>query len=135
MELMIVVAIIGIIAGIVAPRIMGGLDKAKRTKALAEIKSFETALGMFKIDNGFYPSTQQGLEALVAAPTVEPLARHWKEGGYLDKIRVPLDAWGHPYIYTCPGAHGDFDIESYGIDGEEGGEGKNADIRSWEVEE
>ena len=103
-------------------------------KAIIQIKNFETALKLFKLDNGFYPSTEQGLEALVKKPTTGRIPQNWREGGYLEGGKVPLDPWGHPYIYICPGLHGDFDIISYGRDGVEGGTGPDADIKSWEIE-
>ena len=87
---------------------------------------------MFKLDNGYYPSTEQGLEALVTKPTIGRIPGHYKEGGYIKKI--PLDPWGAPYLYLSPGAHGDFDLFSYGPDGESGGEGENADIANWNLE-
>jgi general secretion pathway protein G len=94
----------------------------------------ETALKLYKLDNGVYPSTEQGLQALVEPPTIGRLPRKWREGGYLEKSRVPLDPWDNDYIYLSPGVHGDFDLISYGADGEPGGEGNNKDINNWEME-
>ena len=131
-EIMVVVVILGILAGIVVPRLLDEPEKARRTKAATQIRSFEEALGMFKLDNGFYPTTQQGLEALVNKPASGRIPKKYKAGGYLKK--VPLDPWEQPYIYLSPGAHGDFDLFSYGPDGEAGGEGDDADIANWDLE-
>lgn len=131
-EIMVVLIIIGLLAGIVVPRLMGRTDEAKITKTQVQIKNIGSALDLYKLDNGVYPATEQGLAALVEKPTVGEIPRSWKEGGYLDKI--PKDPWGGNYIYLSPGVHGDYDIYSYGADGEEGGEGKNADIQSWNLE-
>jgi general secretion pathway protein G len=107
-------------------------EKARRVSAATQIRSFEEALGIFKLDNGFYPSTEQGLEALVVKPTIGRIPSRYKEGGYIKKI--PLDPWGEAYLYLSPGAHGDFDLFSYGPDGESGGEGENADIANWNLD-
>ncbi len=133
-ELMVVLVIIGLLAGLIGPRIVGRTDEARRTKTEVQIQNFITALQLYKIDNGMYPSTEQGLQALVEAPTVGNLPRKWRDGGYLEKTKVPQDAWGNDYIYLSPGLHGDFDIMSYGPDGEPGGEGDNQDITNWEIE-
>lgn len=130
-EVMIVVVILGILAAIIVPRIMGRPEEAKRTKAAVDIKGVEQALNLYKLDNGVYPSTEQGLEALVNKPETKPVPSKWKEGGYLSK--TPVDPWGRPYQYLSPGEHGDFDLYSYGADGEPGGEGKNADVESWNL--
>jgi len=132
-ELMVVVAILGILALIVVPKFMGSQETAKRTAAVVQITNFKVALSMFKLDNGFFPTTGQGLEALVEKPGGGPELKSWKEGGYLE--RVPKDPWGNDYIYISPGIHSkDYDIISYGQDGEQGGEGANADIVSWDLE-
>ncbi|NOY69507.1 MAG: type II secretion system major pseudopilin GspG [Deltaproteobacteria bacterium] len=133
-ELMVVIVILGILAVYLAPKIMGEPDKAKRTKAMVDIQALETALKMYKLDNGHYPTTAQGLQALVTAPSGGPSAKNWREGGYLEKSKVSKDPWGNDYVYLSPGVHGDLDIMSYGADGEPGGEGKNKDISNWEVE-
>jgi general secretion pathway protein G len=133
-ELMVVIVILGILAGFVVPRIMGRPEEARRMKARVQIESIETALKLYKLDNGSYPSTEQGLQALVEAPTVGTLPRAWRKGGYLEKGKVPTDPWGGDYLYLCPGVHGDFDLFSYGADGEPGGEDKNADINNWELD-
>ena len=131
-EIMVVVVILGILAAIIIPKISDRPEQARRTKAAMDIKSIETALALFQMDNGFYPSTEQGLQALVEQPTTGRIPGNYKEGGYLKK--VPLDPWKNPFIYISPGAHGDYDMVSYGPDGEEGGEGKFADISSWELD-
>ncbi|MDH5543591.1 MAG: type II secretion system major pseudopilin GspG [Nitrospinota bacterium] len=131
-EIMVVVIILSLLAGIVIPRIVSRPEEARRAKAGVQIKSIEGALNLFKIDNGFYPSTEQGLQALVEEPKSGELPSNYKDGGYLKK--VPMDPWNHEYVYLSPGPHGDFDLMSYGPDGEEGGEGKNADINNWELE-
>lgn len=131
-EVLVVVVILGILAAVIVPRIMGRPEEARRTKAAVDIRSIETALSLYKIDNGIYPSTEQGLAALVEKPAVGEIPGNWREGGYLDKI--PKDPWGNEYAYLSPGAHGDYDLSSYGADGEQGGEGRYADINSWEIE-
>ena len=133
-ELMVVMAILATLAFIVVPRFMDEPEKAKRLKAEVTIANMETALKTYYLDNGFYPTTEQGLDALVREPTTEPVPGKWREGGYLEKGRVPLDPWGNDFVYISPGAHGDFDIISYGGDRIEGGEGRDADVQSWKLE-
>ena len=133
-ELLVVIVILGILVGIVGVRIMGEPEKAKRTKAQVQIANIETALKLYKLDNGYYPTTEQGLQALVEPPAVGQLPKAWREGGYLEKGKVPMDPWGNEYVYLCPGIHGDLDLISYGADGEPGGEGNDADINNWEFE-
>ena len=133
-EIMVVVIILGILAAYVAPKIMGRPDEAKQVKAKLDIASLESALKLYKLDNGTYPTTEQGLLALVEEPQTEPMPRKWHEGGYLEKGKVPADPWGNDFVYLAPGIQGDFDIISYGADGVPGGEGKNQDINSWEIE-
>jgi general secretion pathway protein G len=133
-ELMVVIVILGILAGLIVPRIMGRPDEARQAKARIQIESIETALKLYKLDNGSYPTTEQGLQALVEAPEVGELARSWREGGYLEKGKIPKDPWNNEYIYLSPGTQGDFDLISYGADGELGGEGKNKDIANWDIE-
>ena len=131
-EVMIVVVILAILATLLAPHVMGRTDDAKRAAAKAQIKNIESALQLYKLDNGIYPSNDRGLKALVEKPTIEPRPGNWKAGGYLAKL--PSDPWGRVYAYSTPGAQGDFEIMSLGADGAPGGEGKNADLINWSLE-
>ena len=131
-ELMVVIVILGILAGLIIPRIMGRPDEARRAKARLQMESIETSLKLYKLDNGSYPRTEQGLKALVELPTTAPLPRNWRQGGYLEKGQVPKDPWGNDYVYVSPGAKSEYDLSSYGADGEPGGEGANRDVNSWE---
>ena len=133
-ELLVVLIIIGILAGYIGPKIMGRPEEAKRTKAAMQIKGLETALQLYKLDNGNYPSTEQWLEALVEAPESGKLPPKWRQGGYLEKSKVPLDPWGNSFVYLSPGIHSDFDLLSFGADGESGGDDTDADINNWEIE-
>ncbi len=133
-ELMVVIVILSILAVYMVPKIMGRPEQAKQLKAKVDMQALETALKLYKLDNGDYPTTQQGLEALVEPPDSGPDADNWREGGYIKKGKISDDPWGNEYVYLCPGTHGDYDIVSYGADGEPGGDGKNADIKSWELE-
>jgi len=131
-EMMVVIVILGILATIIFTRVSDRPEQARRTKAAVEIRQIQTALELFKLDNGFYPSTDQGLESLVSAPTSGRAAYNYPDRGYLDKI--PLDPWRNAYVYICPGAHGEYDLESYGFDGQDGGEDKGKDIESWSLD-
>ena len=133
-ELMVVIVILGVLAGLIIPRIMGRPEEARRMKARIQMESIETALKLYRLDNGEYPSTEQGLEALVEIPTVGQLPKAWREGGYLEKGTIPKDPWENDYVYLCPGLHDDFDLMSYGTDGQPGGEDNNTDINSWEYD-
>jgi len=133
-ELMVVIIILGVLAGLIIPRVMGRPDEARQAKAKMQIESLESALKLYKLDNGPYPTTEQGLKALVEAPTAGNLPRNWRTGGYLEKGKVPKDPWNNEYIYVSPGSHGDFDLSSLGTDGEAGGEGVDKDIHNWEIE-
>jgi len=132
-EIMVVIVILAMLAAIVGPKLMGRTDDAKVTDARVQIKNIETALKLYKLDTGSYPSTEQGLAALVAKPTVGVIPNSYKEGGYLESKKMPKDPWGNDYLYVSPGEHGDYDLFSYGADGAKGGEGKNADITSWDT--
>ncbi len=134
LEIIVVVFILGLLAALVAPKIIGRTDDARITEAKVQIRNFETALKLFKLDNGFYPDTDQGLNALVEKPATGKIPDNYKDGGYLEQKRIPLDPWKNPYIYVSPGMHGDFDIISLGADGREGGEGKDADIKNWDMQ-
>lgn len=131
-EIMVVVVILSILAAIIVPRIMDRPDQARLVKARQDIRVIESAMKLYKLDNHVYPSTEQGIEALVTRPTGSPEARNWKEGGYLD--RLPRDPWDYDYLYLNPGVHGDIDIFSQGADGQPGGEGINGDIGNWQGE-
>ena len=133
-EIMVVIIIMGILASYVAVRLTGQTEEARYTQAVVQIGTLETALELYKLDNGSYPSTEQGLQALVEPPTAGVLPRKWREGGYLRKGKVPKDPWKNDYIYISPGLHGDYDLISYGDDGESGGEGKDRDVNNWELE-
>lgn len=133
-ELMVVVIILGILAGAIVPRYIDKTDKAKAVKSKVDISAIETSLKMYKLDNGFYPTTEQGLLALIEKPSTEPVPKAWSEKGYLEKAKIPKDPWGKEYMYLSPGIHDDFDIISYGADGAPGGDGINKDITSWEDE-
>ena len=131
LEMMVVILILGILASIIVPRFVGQTDEAKHKAAMVQIRNLEDALNLYRIDNSVYPTTEQGLEALVVKPSVAPEPMHWREGGYIPK--VPPDPWGRSYVYLSPGSHGEYDLLSYGADGEPGGDGKNADVESWDL--
>ena len=133
-EIMVVIAILALLAALVAPRIMGRSDDAKIADAKVQIKNLETALKLYKLDNGVYPFTEQGLAALVSKPTVGQIPKNYKAEGYLESKKAPQDPWGNDYVYLSPGEHGDYDLYSLGADGVKGGEGKNADIESWNLQ-
>jgi general secretion pathway protein G len=133
-ELMVVIVILGILAGLIVPRIMGRPEEAKQLKAKMQIESLETALKLYKLDNGMYPDTEQGLQALIEEPETGIVPKNWRKQGYLEKGRLPKDPWGNEFVYLSPGTHGDYDIISYGADGVPDGEDKNRDINSWEIE-
>jgi general secretion pathway protein G len=129
-EILVVVVILGILAAIVVPKVMEYPGQARQTRAKADIEAIRSSLGMYKLDNFSYPSTEQGLDALVHKPSGAPDAPKWRAGGYMEK--VPQDPWGHPYLYLHPGVHGDIDVFTYGADGKPGGEGEDADVGSWD---
>jgi general secretion pathway protein G len=128
LELMVVIVIIGVLAALIAPKVLENVDKAKITAAQADISSLMNALKMYKLDNGRYPSSDQGLQALATKPTTGTIPGNWRS--YLDKL--PDDPWHHPYQYANPGVHGEIDVFSFGADGQPGGEGNDADIGSWQ---
>ncbi|MEE4266235.1 MAG: type II secretion system major pseudopilin GspG [Desulfobacteraceae bacterium] len=133
-ELMVVIIILGILAMYVAPKIMGRPGEARQVKARLDIQNLENALKLYKLDNGVYPTTEQGLLALVEQPETGTIPKNWKSGGYLEKGKVPKDPWGNEFVYLSPGLKGDFDIISYGLDGVPGGEEENKDVNNWEIE-
>jgi general secretion pathway protein G len=130
-EIMVVVVIMGILAALVVPKLMGRADDARITAAKQDISTLMSALKLYRLDNQRYPSTEQGLPALISKPTSGPAANGWKTGGYVDKL--PKDPWGGQYQYLSPGIKGDVDIFSYGADGQPGGTGNDADIGSWDL--
>lgn len=129
-EVLVVVVILGLLAALVAPKIVGQGEEAKRTAVSVQIREIEQALEMYRLDNSMYPTTAQGLEALVSKPSAPPEPKRYREGGYVR--RLPVDPWGNAYIYRMPGDHSEFDLFSPGPDGEEGGEGAAKDITNWE---
>ncbi len=131
-EVMIVVVILAILATLLVPHVMGRTEDAKRATAKAQIQSIESALQLYRLDNGLYPSNEQGLQALVSKPATGPAPTNWKAGGYLQKI--PADPWGHAYKYSNPSPQADYEVVSFGADGVQGGEGRNADIVSWNLD-
>ena len=128
-EVMVVVVILGILAAFIVPRIIGRPDEAKVAKVKSDVRALQTALDLYRLDNGVYPTTEQGLKALVKLPTTEPIPTGWRTGGYIQKLNN--DPWGRPYLYLNPGEHLEIDIFSYGAAGKPGGEGINAEIGNW----
>lgn len=128
-EIMVVVVIMGVLAALVVPRLMGRTDDARILAAKQDIATLMQALKLYRLDNQRYPTTEQGLQALVTRPTAAPIPQNWKTGGYLDRLN--RDPWGNPYQYLSPGARGEIDVFSYGADGKPGGTGIDADIGSW----
>lgn len=128
-EIMVVVVILGILASVVVPRIMDRPDTARITKARLDIQSLEGALNQYRLDNFVYPTTEQGLEALVEKPSGDPEPTNWNKGGYVKSL--PNDPWNRPYLYLSPGEKGEFDLYSLGADGQSGGEDASADIGNW----
>ena len=131
-ELIVVIVILGVLASIVVPKLMDRPDAARIAKAKQDIRTLETSLNLYKLDNYVYPSTDQGLEALAQKPTGDPEPRNWKSGGYMD--RLPKDPWGNDYLYLNPGVHGSIDIYTLGTDGQPDGEGTAADIGNWTLQ-
>ena len=129
-EIMVVVVIIGVLGALIVPKLMGRTDEARITAAKQDIATLKQALNLYRLDNQRYPSTEQGLQALIAKPNSEPLPNNWKAGGYIEKL--PKDPWGNPYQMLSPGVRGEVDVFSYGADGQPGGAGINADIGSWD---
>lgn len=132
LELMVVVVILSILALVIVPRVIDRPDQARAARAQSDIGAISSAIKLYRLDNFQYPTTEQGLQALVSQPTSAPVPSNWAGGGYMD--RLPVDPWGRPYQYLQPGVYGDFDVFSYGADGTAGGEGANADVGSWGIE-
>ena len=128
-EIMVVLVILGLLISIVAPNVLNQADEARVQKAYADFKSIETALQIYRLDNFNYPSTEQGLEALIARSPIDPEPRNFRKGGYLNSL--PIDPWGRPYLYLSPGENGEFDLYSLGADGITGGEEQNAVVGNW----
>ena len=132
-EIMVVIVIIGILASVVVPRVMDNPDQARKAKAKHDIQALESALDVYRLDNFTYPTTDQGLEALVAMPGGSPEPKNWKTGGYIKKLRK--DPWGNDYLYLNPGQHGEIDIFTLGANGKSGGDGVNAEIGNWNADQ
>jgi len=132
-EIMVVITILGILAALIVPRIVGRTDDARIAAARQDIASLMQALKLYRLDNGRYPSTEQGLRALIEKPSTEPVPNNWKQGGYLERSSLPKDPWGKEYQYLSPGVKGEIDVFSFGRDGQSGGEGPDADIGSWSI--
>lgn len=132
-EILVVLVIMGLLISVVAPTVLNRADDARIQKVHADFKAIETALKIYRLDNYLYPNTEQSLDALVEASTIDPEPRNFKSGGYLSEI--PRDPWGRPYLYLSPGENGDIDIYSLGADGISGGEGQSADIGNWRSSE
>lgn len=130
LEIIVVIVIIGLLATVVVQNLAGEVDKARVTKAQADVRTLESALSMYKLDNFHYPTTEQGLRALSERPGSQPEARNWRTGGYITAL--PADPWGNPYQYLSPGQHGAIDVFSLGADGKVGGDGENSDIGNWD---
>lgn len=132
-EIMVVITILGILAALIVPRVVGRTDDARIAAAKQDIASIMQALKLYRLDNGRYPTTEQGLQALITKPTAEPLPNNWKQGGYLERSGIPKDPWGNVYQYLNPGLRGEIDVFSFGADGQSGGQGSDADIGSWSL--
>jgi general secretion pathway protein G len=132
-EILVVLVIMGLLISVVAPTVLNRADEARIQKVHADFKAIETALKIYRLDNYVYPTTEQGLDALVEASNLDPQPRNFKNGGYLPE--VPLDPWGRPYLFLSPGENGEVDIYSLGADGLSGGEGQNADIGNWKEQD
>lgn len=128
-EIVVAIAIIAILAAIIVPQVVGKVDDARVARAKADVSALVTALNLYKLDNFTYPSTDQGLDALIAKPAGQPDAPNWKQGGYVE--RLPKDPWGRDYQYLSPGQRGEIDVYSLGADGQLGGEGYAADVGNW----
>ncbi|RCU51139.1 MULTISPECIES: type II secretion system major pseudopilin GspG [Corallincola] len=133
LEVMVVIVILGILASLVVPNLLGNKEKADQQKVVSDITALEQTLDMYKLDNAVYPTTEQGLEALVEKPSSAPEPRKYREDGYIK--RLPKDPWGNEYMYQSPGERGKIDLYSLGSDGEEGGEGTAADIGNWNLQD
>lgn len=130
-EIMVVIVILGVLAALIVPRVLERPDEARAVAAKSDIAAILQALKLYRLDNQRYPTTDQGLAALIARPEVPPVPPNWKPNGYLEKL--PKDPWGHPYQYLNPGLKGEIDVFSFGADGQPGGTGPDSDIGSWDL--
>jgi general secretion pathway protein G len=130
-EIMVVITILGILAALIVPRVVGRTDDARIAASRQDIAQIMGALKLYRLDNGRYPTTEQGLRALIEKPSAEPVPNNWKQGGYLERNSIPKDPWGKEYQYLSPGLRGEIDVFSFGRDGQSGGEGPDAEIGSW----
>jgi general secretion pathway protein G len=133
-EIMVVIVILALLAALVGPKLIGRSDDAKIADAKVQIRNLETALKLYRLDNSVYPTTEQGLQALVSKPTTGVIPKNYKAEGYLENKQVPKDPWSNDYVYLAPGEHGDYDLCSFGADGVKGGEGKAADICNYSMQ-
>lgn len=133
-EIMVVIVILALLAALVGPKIIGRSDDARIADAKVQIRNLETALKLYKLDNGLFPTTEQGLAALVTKPAVGVIPKNYKNEGYLESKKIPKDPWSNDFVFISPGANGDYDLCSYGADGVKGGEGKSADICNWNIQ-
>lgn len=132
-EIMVVITILGILAALIVPRVVGRTDDARITAAKQDIGAIMQALKLYRLDNGRYPTTEQGLRALIERPSTDPQPTNWKQGGYLERSSIPKDPWGKEYQFLSPGLRGEIDVFSFGRDGQSGGEGPDGDIGSWQL--
>jgi len=132
-ELMVVLVIIGVLAALIVPNVLERADDARVTAARTDVNNLMQALKLYRLDNGRYPTTEQGLRSLIEKPTAEPVPNNWKQGGYLERSQLPKDPWGKEYQFLSPGLRGEIDVFSFGRDGQSGGEGPDADIGSWAI--
>jgi general secretion pathway protein G len=134
LELMAVIIILGILATFVVPRVMDKPERAKQAKAKVDLQALDTALNFFRLDVGRYPTTEEGLNSLVSPPHDPAAAARWRRGGYLQRPALPNDPWGRPYVYMHPGSVNEYDLLTFGADGQPGGDEFNADISIWDIE-
>lgn len=132
-EIMVVITILGILAALIVPRVVGRTDDARIAAAKQDVASIMQALKLYRLDNGRYPTTEQGLKALLEKPTLDPVPNNWKTGGYLERSSLPRDPWGKEYQFLSPGLRGEIDVFSLGRDGQSGGEGPDADVGNWQL--
>jgi general secretion pathway protein G len=132
-EIMVVITILGILAALIVPRVVGRTDDARIAAAKQDVAQIMSALKLYRLDNGRYPTTEQGLRALLEKPSLDPIPNNWKTGGYLERSSLPRDPWGKEYQFLSPGLKSEIDVFSFGRDGQTGGEGPDADIGNWQL--